>query len=92
MTVLLVGADRLGNIPKELEEFGYNQIIHWSGRKAKTRNQSIPSKIDMVLVFSDFVSHGLMDAVKEQAKRRRLSIVFAKRGTSNLKKVLINNA
>ena len=33
MKALLVGADRLGNIPSTLNQFGINEYIHWSGRK-----------------------------------------------------------
>ncbi|MBT9141167.1 MAG: hypothetical protein DDT30_01754 [Dehalococcoidia bacterium] len=86
MTVLLVGADRLGNMPKELEDHGASKIIHWSGRKEK--NKDIPRHVDMILVVHDYVSHALMDSVKGQAKRRRLPILFAKRGVSELKQAL----
>ncbi|KKM09560.1 hypothetical protein SY88_18365 [Clostridiales bacterium PH28_bin88] len=89
LTVLLVGADQLGNIPKELEQYGCKEIIHWSGRKAQTRKKSIPANVHMVLLFHDFVSHGLMDIVKEQAKRRRLPIVFSRRGTADLKRAMV---
>lgn len=90
MTVLLVGADQLGNIPKELKEFGCKEIIHWTGRKVKTRKKSIPANVEIVLVFYDFVSHGLMDVIKEQAKRRKLPIVFSRRGTCELRKALLD--
>lgn len=88
MTVLLIGADQLGNIPKELEQYGCNKIIHWSGRKALTKKKSIPVGMEMILVFHDFVSHGLMDTIKKQAKSRRLPLFFSKRGTADLKKAL----
>lgn len=86
MTVLLVGADRLGNIPKELEQYGCEQLIHWNGRK--TPKKEIPANVDLVLVFHDFVNHRLMDDVKGQAKRRCLPILFSRRGISGLRSVL----
>jgi len=86
MTVLLVGADRLGNMPKKLEDHGASKIIHWPGRK--DRNKTIPQHVDMVLIVHDFVNHGLMDSVKGQAKRRQLPIIYAKRGVSDLKQAL----
>lgn len=86
MTVLLVGADRLGNMPRELEDHGASEIIHWSGRKE--RNRDIPRNVDMILVVHDYVNHALMDSVKGQAKRRRLPIIFAKRGVADLKQAL----
>ncbi|MDW7650668.1 MAG: DUF2325 domain-containing protein [Bacillota bacterium] len=88
MTVLLVGADRLGSIPGELEQHGCKEIIHWDGRK--TKKKEIPGKVDMVLVFHDFINHRLMDDVKLQAKRRSLPIVFSRRGIADLRKVLNN--
>lgn len=90
MTVLLVGADRLGNMPKELEEHGASEIIHWTGRKE--RNRDIPRHADMILIIHDFVNHALMDCVKGQAKRRCLPIIFAKRGVADLKLTLSNSS
>ena len=86
MTVLLVGADRLGNIPRELEQHGCETIIHWDGRKAQKKE--IPRKVDMVLVFHDFINHRLMDDVKSQAKRRSLPILFSRRGIADIRQVL----
>lgn len=88
MTVLLVGADRLGNIPKELEQFGCDKIIHWDGRKLQKKE--IPHRVDMVLVFHDFVNHRLMNDVKEQAKKRSLPLLFSRRGVADLRKQLDN--
>ncbi|HSW36575.1 MAG TPA: DUF2325 domain-containing protein [Candidatus Limnocylindrales bacterium] len=88
MTVLLIGADQLGNIPKELEQYGCTEIIHWSGRKNLIKKKNIPANVDFVFVFHDFVSHGLMNVIKKQAKRRSLPLVFSKRGTADLKKVM----
>ena len=86
MTVLLVGADRLGNIPKELEEYGCSEIIHWDGRKAQ--DKKIPQKVDMVLMLHDFLNHNLMIRIKAEAKRRDLPIVYSRRGTADLKQAL----
>lgn len=84
MTALLVGADKLGNIPKVLQDHGYEKLIHWTGRKSSTRNKTIPLNVDLVLVFHDYVNHVLMDSIKTQAKERNLSILFSKRGVSAL--------
>lgn len=78
----------MGNITKELQRYGFREIIHWSGRKASAKKKSIPAKVEMVLVFHDFVNHGLMDVIREQARRRRLPIVFSRRGIADLKRVM----
>lgn len=88
MTVLLVGADQLGNIPKELEQHGCKEIIHWSGRKKNCSKKNIPSRVDMVVIFHDYVSHVLMNAIKEHAKALSLPIIFSKRSVADIKKNL----
>jgi len=79
MTVLIVGGDRLGNIPKELRKEGVNEIIHWTGRAKSFRNRPIPKNVDRVILFYDFMSHNLMQSVKRQAKMCRIPITYARR-------------
>lgn len=86
MTVLLVGADQLGNIPKELEQHGCKEVIHWSGRKKNCLKKIIPSRVDMVVIFHDYVSHVLMNAIKEHARNLSLPIIFSKRSVSDINK------
>ena len=86
MTLLVVGVDRLGNMPAALREYGVGHIIHWSGRK--DRNRAIPQNVHMILIVYDFVNHGLMENVKSQAKRRRLPIFFVRRGVAELREAL----
>lgn len=88
MTILLVGADQLGNIPKELEKHGCKEIIHWSGRKNKMKLKVIPEKVDMVVVFRDFVNHCQMHSIKDQAKSRNMPVVFSRRAIADLKQGL----
>lgn len=88
MTVLLVGADQLGNLPRELEKHGCKEFIHWSGRKKMTSKKDIPACVDMVLVLHDFINHNLMTNIKVQAKNRRLPVIFSRRGTADLKQAL----
>jgi hypothetical protein len=79
MTVLVVGADRLGNIPEKLQEEGAKEIIHWSGRSKSYLNKTIPKKVDMVILFWDFLNHNLMSNIKHQAKAAGIPVVFSKR-------------
>lgn len=87
VTLLVVGGDRLGNMPTVLREYGAGHIIHWSGRK--DRNRAIPRNVHMVLIVYDFINHGLMENIKAQAKRRRMPIVFVRRGVAELQQALI---
>lgn len=81
MNILIVGGDRLGNIPKSLYDEGVQEIIHWVGRSKSFFNRSIPSNIDKIVILCDFVSHNIMHNVKKQAKAQKIPIIFSKRNT-----------
>ncbi|ABR48514.1 conserved hypothetical protein [Alkaliphilus metalliredigens QYMF] len=84
MKALLVGADRLGNIPNTLESFGINEYIHWTGRKKGMRKMDIPGEIDMVIVFYDFIEHNITEIVKDKAKQGNIPCIFSRRACSDL--------
>ena len=79
MTVLIVGGDRLGNIPKELRKDGVNEVIHWTGRAKSFCNKEVPKNVDWVIVLYDFTNHVLMNSVKRQAKMKKIPISFGRR-------------
>jgi hypothetical protein len=82
MTILIVGADRLGNIPEKLHEKGVEEIIHWSGRKTADLTKTIPKNVDGIILFCDFINHRLMYNIKRQAKAFNIPIIFSKRSTT----------
>lgn len=88
MTVLLVGADQLGNIPHHLKRHGFREIVHWTGRATRTVNRQLPTSVDLVLVFSDFINHQLMSSVKSQAKSKNIPVLYCKRSCCNLDPLL----
>lgn len=90
MTALIVGGDRLGNIPEILNDKGVDEYIHWSGRKKGMRNKKIPSKIDMVIVLYDFIEHNLTKLIKNQTKDMNIPCLFSKRACSDLSKKFDN--
>ena len=79
MTVLVVGADRLGNIPGKLQEEGAEEIIHWTGRHKCFLNKTLPKKVDRVIIFWDFLNHNLMANIKQQAKAAGIPVIFSRR-------------
>lgn len=81
-TVLVVGADRLGCIPRKLEAEGYSDIIHWSGRHKSCLTRPIPHHVDAVFLYWDFINHGLMNSIKRQAKERGIPVIYNRRKTS----------
>ncbi|MFZ5966026.1 MAG: DUF2325 domain-containing protein [Bacillota bacterium] len=84
MTALIVGGDRLGNIPETLQEKGIKEYIHWTGRKKAMRRKTIPNHVDMVIVLYDFVEHNLTEIIKEQSKNLNIPCIFSKRACSDL--------
>ncbi|MBI2864105.1 MAG: DUF2325 domain-containing protein [Chloroflexi bacterium] len=84
MTVLVVGGDRLGAIPKQLETRGITEVIHWRGRnKGKASlSKQIPDRVRQIFVFCDFVGHELAKSVKKQAKVKGIPIVFCRRSSA----------
>ena len=82
MKVLVVGTDRLGNIPLMLRQEGVKEIIHWSGRNKSSFNKVVPKNIEKVIVFCDYINHNTMSSVKRQAKVIGIPVIYSKRGLS----------
>lgn len=81
MTITIVGGDRLGNIPAQLEDNGFTRIHHLAGRKHKQTavEKQLPDNSDIVLVLTDFVGTDLSRRVKKTAKKQGLPVLFARR-------------
>lgn len=84
MTALIVGGDKLGNIPEVLQQKGFKEYIHWPGRKKGMRKKEVPNNVDMVIVLYDFIEHRLTEMIKEQTKSRNIPCIFSKRACSDL--------
>lgn len=85
-SILVIGGDRLGNIVDFLQQQGFREIHHVTGRKSSQTGVKIPAGVNMILVLTDFVNHNLAKTVKNQAKDRELPIVFCKRSCSAIAK------
>jgi hypothetical protein len=88
MSILVVGGDRLGKIPAKLKDAGFTEIKHFTGRKKGHLTVDIPHQVDIILVFVDYVSHGLAVKVKEKARERGIRTVFARRAWSHIYRAL----
>ncbi len=86
--VLVIGGDHLGSIASNLEGLGYKSIQHVKGRTEK--RVDIPAGTELVLVLVDYVNHNLARWVKDQAKARKLPIVFSRRSWSDICRNLEN--
>lgn len=84
MSVLIIGGDHLGSIPKELDKIGVTEIRHLTGRSGQKIRDGIPETMDFVIVLYDFVNHNLAHKIKGFAEKRRIPVVYAKRSWSSI--------
>ncbi len=84
VNALLIGADRLGNIPTLLEDRGVQKFEHWDGRKKGMRKMKIPTDVDVVIVFTDFIEHRLTERIKTETKAMNIPCIFSRRAVSDL--------
>jgi len=80
MSVLIIGADNLGSIPKNLAECGLATVSHITGRSAADKKECIIGcNTALIIVLINFVNHGVAGVIKKQAKKQGVPIVFARR-------------
>jgi hypothetical protein len=90
MAALIVGADRLGNIPDVLKANGINEFTHITGRKKGMRNLSVPSNCDLVIFLTDFIEHPTLKNMKQQVKQLNIPCIYSKRSVTDLQLKLDN--
>lgn len=83
LVILVVGADRLGNIHEQLCREGAQEIIHWTGRCKTCVNRCIPKRVEKIIVFYDFINHPLMGNIKKQANKAGIPVIYSKRALSH---------
>jgi hypothetical protein len=88
MSVLIVGADHLGSIPKELKKIGVYDVTHISGRNRNVIKRGMPMTMDLIIVLHDYVNHNLMHVTKKLARESNIPVVFARRSWSSIYKRL----
>ena len=90
MDALIVGADRLGNIPNVLSEFGIRIAGHVSGRETahQRRTATLPAGIGMVILFTDFLGHNVMQRFREAASKEGAVVVCCRRSVCALQQAL----
>jgi hypothetical protein len=87
-SLMIIGADHLGNIPKKLEKIGYSEIVHVNGRKSQMVKQKIPEHVDVILILTDYINHNLSSVMKQKAKEIGVPIRYAKRSWSSIHREL----
>jgi hypothetical protein len=89
MQAFVVGADALGNIPRLLAEYGIDIGYHLTGRNpSHQRHPSHIKGMDIVILFTDFLSHNTMRNYRDVAQKRNVRFVACRRSTCDLAKSL----
>jgi hypothetical protein len=88
MNAMIVGADRLGNIPAALADFGIQIHRHVTGRSSAHQRslQALPRDTDLLILFTDFLNHNAMKCYRGQAQAQGIPVIACKRSASCLVK------
>jgi hypothetical protein len=84
MTVLIVGADRIGSFVPKLEQIGVDEVIHWSGRSQKVAGYDIPARAELVIFCTDFLHHTAARTLKKKIKEKGVPAVYCRRAWSEI--------
>lgn len=90
LNAVIVGADRLGNIPLLLSEHNIRITLHVSGRDAshQRRTMQLPTGTEMVILMTDFLGHNVMKAFRQAAQRSGIPVLACRRSVCALKQAL----
>ena len=92
MSLLILGGDKINPILNVLEELGISDVVHWTARNQKNgrkKAKKIPSKIDMVLMLTNFLNHNAMLHYRAEAKSKDLPIVYSTRNVDCVKSAFV---
>lgn len=86
MNAMVVGADRLGNIPDALAGMGIQIHRHVTGRSSAHQRsvQSLPRDTDLLILFTDFLNHNAMKCYRGQAQAQGIPVIACRRSASCL--------
>ena len=88
--VIIIGADRLGNIESLLKERGFSDFKHITGRhpKAQKNDPVSTAGAQLMILFTDFVGHNVMRNFRKQAREQQIPFIACKRSVCDLAKNL----
>jgi hypothetical protein len=86
MNAVVVGADRLGNIPNALAGFGIQIHRHVTGRSSAHQRSvgALPQGTELLILFTDFLNHNAMKCYRGQAQAQGIPVIACKRSASCL--------
>lgn len=90
MSAVVVGADRLGNIPGLLKDHNIEIRQHISGRDPSHQKKTyqLPSGTQVVILLTDFLGHNVMKSFRSAAQRAGVPVVACRRSVSCMQQAL----
>lgn len=87
---VVVGADRLGNIPQLLQAHNICIAQHISGRDSAHQKKTLqlPSGTDLLILLTDFLGHNVMRAFRAAAARSGIRVLACRRSVCCMKQAL----
>ncbi|NHC61272.1 DUF2325 domain-containing protein [Paenalcaligenes suwonensis] len=90
VTAVVVGADRLGNIPDLLNLHNIKIKQHISGRDPSHQKKTLqlPSGTELLILLTDFLGHNVMKTFRAAAQRSGVKVVACRRSVCSMKLAL----
>lgn len=87
---IVVGADRLGNIPDLLKVHNIAIRHHISGRHPAHQKKTLqlPSGTDLLILLTDFLGHNVMKTFRAAAQRSGVKVLACRRSVCCMKRAL----
>lgn len=92
LSAVIVGADRLGNIPDLLKTLNIGITHHISGRDPSHQKKTLqlPSGTDVLILLTDFLGHNVMKTFRQAAQRAGIRVVACRRSVCSMRQALEN--
>ncbi|HUH59286.1 MAG TPA: DUF2325 domain-containing protein [Candidimonas sp.] len=90
VNAVVVGADRLGNIPDLLKGHNISIHRHISGRDPAHQKKTpmLPSGTELLILLTDFLGHNVMKTFRAAAQRSGIRVVACRRSVCSMKQAL----
>jgi hypothetical protein len=90
LSAVIVGADRLGNIPELLRGHNISITHHISGRDPahQKKTLSLPSGTQVVILLTDFLGHNVMKTFRNAAQKSGVKVVACRRSVCAVQQAL----
>jgi Uncharacterized protein conserved in bacteria len=91
VSAVVVGADRLGNIPDVLKVHNIAIKHHISGRDPSHQKKTLqlPSGTDLLILLTDFLGHNVMKTFRSAAQRSGVRVLCCRRSVCSMKQALV---